>query len=162
MDWNELLNLLLGGGLAAALLKVFTLKAAVRQAEADADEADAEAEHLRIDNAGQATRILMENIVEPLKKELHETREELRETKKEFSATKREMARLRKAIGDAGSCRHADECPVLDRLRDLPKGEQDSSPDKPSAAADRQPEVRGEKGTDGDTANAGGDTVHPD
>lgn len=161
MDWNELLNLLLGGGLAAALLKVLTLKAAVRQAEADADEADAEAEHLRIDNAGQATRILMENIVEPLKKELHETREELRETKKEFGATKREMARLRKAIGDASNCRHADDCPVLDRLRDLPKEESDSKHNRSGAAAGRQSETRSQGGEDRDTATAGGEPGHP-
>lgn len=48
----------------------------------------------RIGNTEQATRILIENIVEPLKKELSETREDLREAKKELGSTKREMARF--------------------------------------------------------------------
>lgn len=122
MEFSEILNLILGGGLLAAVIGVVTLKATVRKANAEAEKAKAEAETVRIDNAEHATRILIENIVEPLKKELHETREELRETKKEFGSTKREMARLRKAVNDANSCRHHDDCPVLFRLRDLPKG----------------------------------------
>lgn len=130
MEFSEILNLILGGSLLAAVIGVVTLKATVRKAyaeaeraQAEAEKAKAEAETVRIDNAEHATRILIENIVEPLKKELHETREELRETKKEFGSTKREMARLRKAIGDANTCKHADDCPVLFRLRDLPKGD---------------------------------------
>lgn len=129
MDFSVILNWILGGGLITAIIGIITLKATVREANAKADEAKAnaekamaEAETVRIDNAEHATRILIEDIVEPLRKELHETREELRETKKEFGSTKREMARLRKAIGDANSCKHADDCPVLFRLRYLPKG----------------------------------------
>ena len=134
MEFSEILNLILGGSLLAAVIGVVTLKATVRKANAeaeranaDAEKAKAEAETVRIDNAEHATRILIENLVEPLKKELHETREELRETKKEFGSTKREMARLRKAIGVANSCKHADDCPVLFRLRDLPKGDGSSA-----------------------------------
>lgn len=130
MEFSEILNYILGGGVLALFVGFLTLKATVReanakaeQAKAEAEKAKAEAESVRIDNAEHATRILIENIVGPLKKELHETREELRETKKEFGSTKREMARLRKAIGDANSCKHADDCPVLFRLRDLPKSE---------------------------------------
>lgn len=123
MEFSEILNYILGGGLLAAVVGIVTLKATLRKANADAEKAIAEAETVRIDNAEHATRILIENIVEPLRKELHETREELRETKKEFGATKREMARLRKAIADANSCKHSDDCPVLYRLRDLTKGE---------------------------------------
>ena len=122
MEFSEILNYILGGGLLAAVVGIVTLKATLRKANADAEKAIAEAETVRIDNAEHATRILIENIVEPLRKELHETREELRETKKEFGATKREMARLRKAIADANSCKHSDDCPVLYRLRDLTKG----------------------------------------
>lgn len=121
MELSETLNLVLGGGLLAVLIGILTLKATVRKANAEAEKARAEAETVRIDNTEQATRILIGNIVEPLKKELNETREELRETKKEFCSTKREMARLRKAIGDAGNCKHSDACPVLNRLREQPK-----------------------------------------
>ena len=121
MELSEILNLVLGGGLLAAVIGLLTLKATVRKANAEAEKARAEAETVRIDNTEQATRILIDNIVEPLKKELNETREELRATKKEFGSTKREMARLRKAIGDAGNCKHSGDCPVLFRLREHPK-----------------------------------------
>ena len=117
MELSEILNYILGGGVLALLVGVMTMKATVReanakaeQAKAEAEKAKAEAESVRIDNAEHATRILIENIVEPLKKELNETR-------KDLQATKREMARLRKAINDAKSCRLHDDCPVLDGLR---------------------------------------------
>lgn len=66
--------------------------------------------------AEHATRILVENIVKPLKEELGETRRYL-------EASKREMARLRKAIDTANSCKHHDDCPVLVGLRDKPKSD---------------------------------------
>ena len=53
----------------------------------------------------KATHILIENIVEPLKKELN--------------ATRREMARLRKAIDGANDCEYRSDCPVLYELRDI-------------------------------------------
>ena len=152
----------------ALLIGVLTLKATVReanakaeQAKADAEKAKAEAESVRIDNAEHATRILIENIVEPLKKELHETREELRETKKEFGATKREMARLRKAIGDANSCKHSDDCPVLYRLRDLPKGELPERIER-GAGIRGQPTIRSEEDRDGDGTAVTGDAGDTD
>lgn len=123
METSVILNYLLGGGLVAAVIGIVTLKATIRKATADAERAAAEAEQVRIENAEQATRVLINNIIEPLKKELHETREELRETKKELGSTKREMARFRKAFGDANNCKHSDDCPVLHRLRDQPKGD---------------------------------------
>lgn len=86
-----MLNWILGGGLLAAVVGLLTLKATVRKANAEAEKAKAEAETVRIGNTEQATRILIENIVEPLKKELSETREDLREAKKELGSTKREM-----------------------------------------------------------------------
>ncbi|MEI3469540.1 MAG: hypothetical protein V8Q76_13020 [Bacteroides intestinalis] len=100
MDFSVILNWILGGGLITAVIGIITMKATVREANAKADEAKANAEKamaelktVRIDNAEHATRILIEDILEPLRtRELHETREELRETKKEFGSTKREMA----------------------------------------------------------------------
>lgn len=156
MEFCEILNYILGGGVLALLIGVLTLKATVReanakaeQAKAEAEKAKAEAESVRIDNAEHATRILIENIVEPLRKELHETREELRETKKEFGATKREMARLRKGIGDANSCKHSDDCPVLYRLRELPKGKFPERIERGSGIRG-QPTIRSEEDRDGD------------
>lgn len=162
MEFSELLNYILGGGVLALLIGVLTLKATVReanakaeQAKAEAEKAKAEAESVRIDNAEHATRILIENIVEPLRAELHETRKELHETKKEFGSTKREMARLRKAIGDASNCKYSDACPVLFRLRDLPKGESDNHERSPGIRG--QPETRGANCGDSDCTTVGGE-----
>lgn len=110
MELSEIINLVLGGGLVATIVAIITLQSTVRKAKADAEKATAEAETVRIDNTEKATRVLIENIVNPLKEELNETR-------KDLNATKREMARLRKAIDDANSCRYSDDCPVLQRMR---------------------------------------------
>lgn len=109
MALSEILNIILGGGLITSLLALATLKATIRKANAEAEKAKAEAETVRFDNAEHATRILMENIVEPLKKELN--------------ATRREMARLRKALDHANACKYNSSCPVLYELRDLPKSD---------------------------------------
>ena len=161
MEFSELLNYILGGGLLAAVVGIVTLKATLRKANADAEKAIAEAETVRIDNAEHATRILIENIVEPLRKELHETREELRETKKEFGATKREMARLRKAIADANSCKHSDDCPVLYRLRDLTKGELPGCIEH-GPGIRGQPTIRSKEDRDGDGTTITGDAGDTD
>ena len=161
MEFSELLNYILGGGLLAAVVGIVTLKATLRKANADAEKAIAEAETVRIDNAEHATRILIENIVEPLRKELHETREELRETKKEFGATKREMARLRKAIADANSCKHSDDCPVLYRLRDLTKGELPGCIEH-GPGIRGQPTIRSKEDRDGDGTTITGETGDTD
>ncbi len=121
MNFSEILNILLGTGLVGLVVAVATMKATVRKANADAEKAKADAETVRITNTENATRILVENIVKPLKEELNATREDLQATKKEMASTKREMARLRKAVEAASGCRHADYCPVLFKLRDNPK-----------------------------------------
>lgn len=121
MTFSEILNILLDGGLLALVVGVITLKATVRKANADAERAKADAESVRITNTENATRILVENIVKPLKEELNATREDLQATKKEMASTKREMARLRKAVEAASGCRHSDGCPVLRELRDNQK-----------------------------------------
>lgn len=161
MEFSEILNYILGGGLLAAVVGIVTLKATLRKANADAEKAIAEAETVRIDNAEHATRILIENIVEPLRKELHETREELRETKKEFGATKREMARLRKAIADANSCKHSDDCPVLYRLRDLTKGELPGCIEH-GPGIRGQPTIRSKEDRNGDGTTITGETGDTD
>lgn len=121
MSLSEILNILLGTGLIGLIVALATMKATVRKANADAEKAKADAETVRITNTENATRILVENIVKPLKEELNATREDLQATKKEMASTKREMARLRKAVEAASGCRHADYCPVLFKLRDNQK-----------------------------------------
>lgn len=129
MSFSEILNILLGGGVVALIVAVATMRATVRKANADAEKAKAEAETVHITNTENATRILVENIVKPLKDELHATREDLQATKKEMASTKREMARLRKAVEAASGCRHSDGCPVLARLRDHQKDADRTNPE---------------------------------
>lgn len=114
METSEILNIVLGSGLVATIVAIVTLKATVRKANAEAEKAVADAETVRVDNAEHATRVLVDNIVKPLKEELNETR-------KYLEAAKREMARLRKAIDTANSCKHHDDCPVLYGLREQSK-----------------------------------------
>lgn len=128
MELSEIFNIVLGGGLLASVAGFLTLRATVRKA-------NAEAEAVRIDNTEQATRILVDNIMEPLKDELNATR-------KDLQATKREMARLRKAIDRANSCRHHDDCPVLRGMREHPKddaGDADGGTDDGGQPDDRSP-----------------------
>ena len=87
MDFSAVMNLVLGGGLVATIIAIITLKSTVREARAKAEKATAEAETVRIDNTEHATRILIENIVEPLKEELNENRKALQATSVKWHAS---------------------------------------------------------------------------
>lgn len=144
MTFSELLNILFGGGVIALIISVVTLRATVRKAnaeaeraKADAERAKADAETVHITNTENATRILMENIVKPLKEELNATRNDLQATKREMASTKREMARLRKAVEAASGCRHAEYCPVLVKLQDNPKNSDRTDSDVLDIGGDR-------------------------
>lgn len=150
MELSEILNFVLGGSLLATVVGIVTLRATVRKANAEAEKAKADAETVRIDNAEHATRILVDNIVEPLKDELNATR-------KDLQATKREMARLRKAIDTANSCKHHDDCPVLRGVREHPKDSAGNGTDGNDAEPGGQRKERSPPGTDGDGAEVGGE-----
>ncbi len=135
----------------ATVIGIVTLRATVRKANAEAEKAKADAETVRIDNAEHATRILVDNIVEPLKDELNATR-------KDLQATKREMARLRKAIDTANSCKHHDDCPVLRGVRDHPKDSAGNGTDGNDAEPGGQREERSPPDTDGNGAEIGGES----
>lgn len=75
MQFNEILNIVLGGGLIATIIAILTLRATVRKAnaeakraQAEAEKAKAEAESVRIDNVEHATAVLIKNIVKPSKR----------------------------------------------------------------------------------------------
>ena len=117
----------------ALIIAVATLRATVRKANADAEKAKADAESVHITNTENATRILMENIVKPLKEELNATRDKLSAAErlmasiqKELASTKRVLSRLSRAVESANNCPHADDCVVLYKLRNNSK-ESDSS-----------------------------------
>ena len=114
MGLSEILNVVLGGSLVSAIVSIVTIRSALKKARSEAEKAMAESDTVKITNTEQATRILGENIVNPLKEELNETR-------KEVVSLKREVARFRKAVDSANSCRYNDDCPVLDRMRNTPK-----------------------------------------
>ena len=121
MDLSQILNVILGGSLVGAIISIVTIRSALKKARAEAEKALAESDTVKITNTEQATRILVENIVNPLVEELNETR-------KEIGSVKREVARLRKAIDGANSCRYNADCPVLERMRVTSKERDDSKP----------------------------------
>lgn len=139
MDFSEIMNIILSGGLVGTAAAIGSLRATVRKAKAEAMKAEADAEGVRVDNAEHATRVLVSNIVVPLKEELNATR-------KDLQANKREMARLRKAIDTANSCRHHDDCPVLGGLRKQQE-EHDGGEDTDGIGKCRQRERKSTGGT---------------
>lgn len=167
MELSEFLNVVLGGSLVATIVSIVTIRSALEKARAEAkkalaeaDKARAETDTVRITNTEQATRILIQNIVEPLKQELNETR-------KELGALKREVARFRKAVDSANSCRYSAGCVVLQRLREQPKERDEIKPGTGSGEHSHgqrdSPVGRGRKrvcrGEDnaGDSAEVGGE-----
>ena len=154
MDFSAVMNLVLGGGSGSHDNSHHHPESTVREARAKAEKATAEAETVRIDNTEHATRILIENIVEPLKEELNENR-------KALQATRREMARLRKAIDTANSCRHHDDCPVLYGMREYSK-EQDGGEPEQQPVVKRRQRVKREAGVvDGGDSEIGGEPDDP-
>ena len=168
MTFSEILNIILGSGFLALVVGFITLKAAVRkanaeaaQAQAEAKKAEAEAESVRITNTENATRILVENIVKPLKEELNATREDLQATKREMASTKREMQRLRKAVESASNCPHSDGCPVLRRLRDNQKDSDGADSDGTDQSDLRHGSVRNKDDPKGGSAVEQGRNRNP-
>jgi len=145
MELSEILNVILGGSLVGAIISIVTIRSALKKARAEAEKALAESDTVKLTNTEQATRILVENIVNPLVEELNETR-------KEIAANRRETARLRKAIDGANSCDYRAECPVLDRLRNTPK-ERDGI----KARANIGNRAHGQRDSPGQRKRGGGD-----
>lgn len=118
MATGDVLNWVLGGGMVGLIIAVVTLGSAVKKARAEAREAEArakkaaaEAETVKITNAESATRILINNIVKPLKEELHETRRLLQ-------AAQQAIESLQEAIDRADDCDYRRNCPILRGLRE--------------------------------------------
>lgn len=165
MSFSEILNILLGGGVVALIVAVATMRATVRKANADAEKAKAEAETVHITNTENATRILVENIVKPLKEELHATREKLSATEglmasiqKELASTKRALSRLSRAVESANNCPHADDCVVLRKLRNNKKDSGGTDADGSDRSDPRHGSVDNPDNADGNCAGEpGGD-----
>ena len=65
------------------------------------------------------------------------------------------MARFRKAVESANGCKFRVDCPVLSKLRDLPKGDRHADVGR-NPGIRGQPHARGEGAEDGDSADVGG------
>lgn len=155
MELSEILNIVFGTGFIATIVGLLGLRSKLRQVKAEAEEAIAKSDTLKITNTEQATKILMENIVKPLKEELNETR-------KELIATRRESAKLRKAITEANHCDYSDDCPVLKRMRQ-PQGESDDDAAAPVQPDSGQHDRRDrKKSKHGKGASVGGPSEDPD
>lgn len=112
MELTEIISLLFGivsapVGLwiqSLLLRKKYDTELESLRAEVEAAKTDTRSDEL--DNVKKAMSILMEQVVEPLKKEIN--------------AIRKELARLRRAVEKANRCPfadHADACPVLLELR---------------------------------------------
>jgi hypothetical protein len=66
-------------------------------------KAEAEAKGAEIDNEEKAAKIMMDYVVEPLKKEM--------------TAMRREVAKLRRAVEKIKDCQYSDNCPVREELK---------------------------------------------
>lgn len=103
-EWLQIvslvLNLVLGGTL---IVTVATLKATVKKAEAEAAKAHAEVERMKTENDRSAMSTFQEFIVDPLTKQI--------------KRLNRNIDGLQKAIRQANSCPHSDNCPVLDEVQ---------------------------------------------
>lgn len=110
MDWSIILNLLFGTGLVATVVGMLNIRNELKRLRAETEKAQAEADTVKITNTEQATRILIQNIVEPLRNELDATR-------KDLNATKREIRRFREAVKTIPLCPYHAGCPVLSELQ---------------------------------------------
>lgn len=103
-EWLQIVSIVLNFVLSGTLVvTIATLKATVRKAEAEAEKAKAEVEKMKADNEKSVMKTFQEFIVEPLKVEI--------------KRLNRNINGLQKAIKQANSCPHSDDCPVLDELQ---------------------------------------------
>lgn len=166
MALSELLNWIFGTGLVGTLLGILSLRSELKKAVAEARKAEAEADTVKITNTEQATRILVQNIVEPLRQELNETRKELKrenanlrneieEGKLENSKLRRIISRLCLAIEAIQSCNYRHQCPVSAELQKSGDGSGSADSTVPSGGADPYPRGGGRR-----QRSAGGKVSH--
>lgn len=103
MSWTEMISIALnflftGGG----LMLLINFRSVRKKAKEDAKEKE-------LENEKKAAEIVMDFIVEPLKKEINALRKDVR--------------RLQKAIDEINHCPHLSNCPVRHSLQDNQDGE---------------------------------------
>ena len=88
---------------AAGGFKTKKYRQEVEKLRAEVETARTNTRSNELENVKKAMAILMEEVVEPLKKEIN--------------AIRREMARLRKAVEKVSVCPHSADCPVRRELQ---------------------------------------------
>lgn len=86
---------------AVLLRKKYNVEIEQLKVQITATQTDTKGDEL--DNVRKGISILMEDIVEPLKKEIN--------------AIRRELARFRKALEKGNDCKHYDLCPIRNELQ---------------------------------------------
>lgn len=86
---------------AVLLRKKYNIEIEQLKVQITATQTDTKGDEL--DNVRKGISILMEDIVEPLKKEIN--------------AIRRELARFRKALEKGNDCKHYDVCPIRNELQ---------------------------------------------
>lgn len=93
------------------LQEVEKLKVEVRAAQVNTRSSE-------LDNVQKAMRILMDQIVEPLKQEVN--------------AVRKELGKFRRVVEKSNNCRYAADCPVRDELQKSDKATEDYRPGQPA------------------------------
>lgn len=109
METSEIISLLFGVVSAPVglwiqsllLRKKYNAELESLRAQVEAAKTDTRGDEL--ENVKNGMAILMEQVVEPLKKEIN--------------AVRKELARLRRAVEKVNNCPHAAACPVRDELQ---------------------------------------------
>jgi hypothetical protein len=115
METSEIISLLFGVVSAPVglwiqsllLRKKYNTELESLRAQVEASKTDTRGDELK--NVKDGMSILMEQVVEPLKKEIN--------------AVRKELARLRRAVEKVNNCPHAAACPVRDELQKSEAGE---------------------------------------
>lgn len=97
--------------LVTLITTIVMLRPQRQKAEEDVNQARATTRGTIIDNDEKSTKLLMEYIVEPLKKEI--------------TSLRREVNALKRAVQKANSCKYHDECPVIHDMQSRGAGKGD-------------------------------------
>lgn len=107
------LNMLFVGG---GLVTLITLRSIRKKANSEAKDSEAKARGTELENDEKAAQIVMNYIVEPLKKEINALRKDVRN--------------LQKAIDKVSDCPYSVNCPVKRELQNNQDGERDKADGK--------------------------------
>lgn len=111
--------------LAGLITAIVMLRPNRKKGMEEAQRLHAEARQAEIENEERMSAILMTNIVAPLQAELKRLRETVDSLNGQVDCLSdqverlsKEVDRLKRAVNKANTCRHKEDCPVLEKLRE--------------------------------------------